>query len=125
MTSRQAWSAHCDLPHAVRACPCRGASEAGSLRWMAGLREVRVLELLEREEELAVLARCLRAVERAGAGRVVFVAGEAGVGESALGRRFCEGVRGSRVRWGGCDALATLAALGPLVDVARSIGGIV
>jgi predicted ATPase len=47
-------------------------------------------------------------------GRFVIVAGEAGVGKSAVVREFCAEARGSaRVLWGGCDALFTPRPLGP------------
>ena len=59
-----------------------------------------------------------------GRGRLVLVEGEAGVGKTALVRRFCGG-RGSsaRVLWGICDALFTPRPLGPLFDVAEATGG--
>jgi predicted ATPase len=80
-------------------------------------------ELLEREQGSAALAQWLDGIERSGAGRVVFVAGEAGVGKTVLVRRFCGGLRGPRVLWGGCDPLATPAPLEPLVDVAGELDG--
>ena len=91
--------------------------------WMAGALELDVGELLEREQGLAMLARVLRDVGRTGVGRIVFVAGEAGVGKTALVRRFCEQARGSRVLWGGCDPLATPAPLGSVVEVAQQLAG--
>lgn len=80
------------------------------------------MELLEREEPLGVLSGLLtRAATR---GRIVLVAGEAGVGKSALVNEFASrsGVR-ARVVWGACDPLSTPRALGPLRDVGRQIGG--
>jgi DNA-binding CsgD family transcriptional regulator len=57
-------------------------------------------------------------------GRLVFVAGEAGGGKTALLRRFCDERRGSpRILWGACDALFTPRPLGPLLDVAERTGG--
>jgi DNA-binding CsgD family transcriptional regulator len=54
----------------------------------------------------------------------VLVAGEAGVGKSALARRFCdERCTDARVLWGACDALHTPRPLGPLLDVAAATGG--
>ncbi|MGH2893653.1 MAG: AAA family ATPase, partial [Solirubrobacteraceae bacterium] len=79
--------------------------------------------LLEREDGLAALGRSLEAIERSAAGQAVFVAGEAGVGKTALVRRFCDGLRGTRLFWGGCDPLATPPPLGPFVDVTSELGG--
>ena len=59
-----------------------------------------------------------------GRGRLVLVNGEAGVGKTALVRRFCGDLDGSaRVLWGTCDALFTPRPLGPLFDVAEATGG--
>src|SRR4029434_9236970 len=57
-------------------------------------------------------------------GRVVLVAGEAGIGKSALVRRFTER-RSADARFllGACDPLLTPRALGPLHDIARQTGG--
>ena len=51
----------------------------------------------------------------------MLVAGEAGIGKTALVRTFCEGR--PRVLWGACDALYTPRPLGPLVDIAEEAGG--
>lgn len=78
---------------------------------------------LEREEQLGALCAAL---ERSspGHGRLVFVAGEAGVGKTTLLRRFCEEPGGSaRVLWGFCDSLFTPGPLGPLLDVSRTTRG--
>src|SRR5262249_54904844 len=80
-------------------------------------------ELLERERELETLAACLDNVRSDSRGRVVVVSGEAGVGKTALLRRFREDSRGVRVLWGGCDPLFTPRPLGPLVAVADAVGG--
>ena len=57
-------------------------------------------------------------------GRLVLVGGDAGVGKTALVRRFCDECAGrARVLWGACDALFTPRPLGPLFDVAESVGG--
>ena len=80
-------------------------------------------DLLEREAELAALEASLSEV-RAGSGRLVLVAGEAGVGKSALVRSFCaEGAASTRVFTGACDPLFMPRPLGPFVDVARAMGG--
>jgi DNA-binding CsgD family transcriptional regulator/tetratricopeptide (TPR) repeat protein len=81
-------------------------------------------ELLERGRELQLLGEALAAVQRSARGRVLFVGGEAGVGKTALLRRFCQESRdGARLLWGTCDALFTPRPLGPLLDIAESIGG--
>ncbi len=89
----------------------RDASQAGS-------------ELLERGGEFAVLEECLRAVRCSSRGCLVLVSGEAGIGKTALLRRFCEEPgRSARVLWGACDSLFTPRALGPLFDIAQVTGG--
>jgi DNA-binding CsgD family transcriptional regulator/tetratricopeptide (TPR) repeat protein len=77
------------------------------------------MELLEREPYLQTLARALSEVE-SGSGQLVFVSGEAGVGKTALLRRFAEDARSrSPLFWGACDAAFTPRPLGPLYDIAR------
>lgn len=83
-----------------------------------------VSELLERGGELALLAECLGTVRDKLRGRLVLVSGEAGIGKTALLRRFCDEVDSdARVLWGGCDSLFTPRALGPLLDIAQLTGG--
>jgi DNA-binding CsgD family transcriptional regulator/tetratricopeptide (TPR) repeat protein len=80
--------------------------------------------LLERARQLSALGDALEAVTSSRDGRLVFVAGEAGGGKTALLRRFCaEQDRSVRVLWGACDALFTPRALGPLLDVAERTRG--
>ena len=80
--------------------------------------------LLERDQELAALAALLDAT-RGGEGRVALVYGEAGIGKTALLKRFVrERVTAPvRVLWGGCDALFTPRPLAPLQEVAWLHGG--
>lgn len=79
-------------------------------------------ELLERADQLAALRARLSAAS-AGAGSLVFVGGEAGIGKSALVRRFAEDAApGARVLLGDCDAMRTPRPLGPLVDMAGQLG---
>jgi DNA-binding CsgD family transcriptional regulator len=80
--------------------------------------------LLEREAPRAALEEQLAAV-RGPRGRLVLLAGEAGIGKSALVRAFADAHGGPerRILWGGCDALHTPRPLGPLVDVAEQTGG--
>jgi DNA-binding CsgD family transcriptional regulator len=81
-------------------------------------------ELLERSDELSALGNCLEDVERSSRGRVVLLGGEAGVGKTALLRRFCEGCgKAARILWGGCDPLFTPLPLGPFLDIAHVTGG--
>jgi DNA-binding CsgD family transcriptional regulator len=78
-------------------------------------------ELLERSRELAALGECLQEVRTHG--RVVFVSGEAGVGKTALLRRFCDEGGAARILSGGCDPLFTPRPLGPLLAVAEETRG--
>src|SRR4051812_24778032 len=72
--------------------------------------------IVERGPNLAALDAQLEVAER-GLGRLVFVAGEAGVGKTTLCGAFVERL-GDRlhVRRGHCDNLTTAAALGPLAE---------
>src|SRR5690349_18084389 len=74
-------------------------------------------ELLERADALAALEASLDAVRETSRGRVVFVGGEAGVGKTALVRRFCSD--SPAVVWCGCDPLFTPRPLGPLLTLVR------
>jgi DNA-binding CsgD family transcriptional regulator/tetratricopeptide (TPR) repeat protein len=81
------------------------------------------MDIVEREEHLAALETWL-ADARSGAGRLVLVAGEAGIGKSSLVRAFCERhADDARIWWGACDALSTPRPLGPLHDIARVARG--
>jgi DNA-binding CsgD family transcriptional regulator len=81
------------------------------------------LGLLERSAELDALDGHLAAVREQGRGRLVLIAGEAGIGKTALVRAFCERGGHGRVLWGACDALFTPRPLGPFVDIAEELGG--
>jgi predicted ATPase len=60
----------------------------------------------------------------AAGGRVVLVAGEAGIGKSAVVRGFAERHSAdARFLLGACDPLLTPRALGPLHDLGRQTGG--
>ena len=80
------------------------------------------MTLLERESPLASLAEYAEEA-RHGEGRLVLVAGEAGVGKSALLEQFAGDVTGIRWAWGACDGLFTPRPLGPLFDIADQLGG--
>src|SRR3982751_2361452 len=81
------------------------------------------MELWERDETLRLLDDLLR--ESVTGGRIALVAGEAGIGKSALVAEFARrcGPR-TRVLWGACDRLVTPRALGPLHDIGRQTGGV-
>jgi tetratricopeptide (TPR) repeat protein len=80
------------------------------------------MDLLERAPLLDELASVLAST--AVGGRVVLVAGEAGIGKSALVKRFTERHSAdARFLLGACDPLLTPRALGPLHDIARQTGG--
>ncbi|MEE6178312.1 ATP-binding protein [Mycobacterium sp. 050134] len=78
--------------------------------------------LLERSAVLAELAALARRAAR-GAGRVVLLRGEAGVGKTAVITRFTGELDCSmRVLTGWCDPLATPRPLGPLLDAMADLG---
>ena len=80
------------------------------------------MALLEREQALGLLADCADQA-RLGDGRLVLVAGEAGVGKSALLEHFAAGLRGAHWCWGACDGLFTPRPLGAFLDIAQQLGG--
>ncbi len=80
------------------------------------------MELLEREQCLAELTRWLHAAAERG-GCVALVAGEAGIGKTALVQAFSQQQSETRVLWGACDALFTPRPLAPLHDIARQTKG--
>jgi DNA-binding CsgD family transcriptional regulator/tetratricopeptide (TPR) repeat protein len=79
-------------------------------------------ELLERESPLALLVEYANQA-RVGDGRLVLVAGEAGIGKSALVERLQASLPADRWWWGACDGLFTPRPLGPLFDLADQLGG--
>lgn len=80
------------------------------------------MELVEREQCLAELAKCLATAVRDG-GCIAFLEGEAGVGKTALLQEFCRRQHEVPVLWGACDALFTPRPLAPLHDIARQTQG--
>ena len=81
-------------------------------------------DLFERSEQLSTLAAQLDAVAATSRGRLVLLAGEAGVGKTALVRRFADDNSArARALSGACDPLFTPRPLGPLLDVAQTTGG--
>jgi len=79
------------------------------------------MELLERETALARLGQW-RVEAASGSGRLVFLAGEAGVGKTALLRQIATATA-DPVLWGACDPLSLPRPLGPLLDIAPAVGG--
>jgi DNA-binding CsgD family transcriptional regulator/tetratricopeptide (TPR) repeat protein len=80
-------------------------------------------ELFERSQELGRLELVLETVRASGSGALCLIGGEAGVGKTALVRRFCNQQSATRVLWGACDPLFTPQPLGPLMDIASRVGG--
>lgn len=80
-------------------------------------------QLLERGTVLAELDQAQRAVAR-GAGRLVLLRGEAGVGKTTVIARFLDGLGPrARVLRGWCDPLTSPRPLGPLVDMLADTSG--
>ncbi|HEV7358897.1 MAG TPA: AAA family ATPase [Steroidobacteraceae bacterium] len=76
------------------------------------------MNLLERHEQLEILEQSF-AEARAGSGKLVLIAGEAGMGKSSLVEQFvAQTRRHARILWGACDALDTPRALGPVHEIA-------
>ncbi len=79
------------------------------------------MELLERDGFLDRMRVRLEGA-RAGRGGTLLVAGEAGIGKSALVSAFLASVQGAADSYlGACDALSTPRPLGPLLDVAPTL----
>ncbi|MCK2218338.1 AAA family ATPase [Actinomadura sp. ATCC 31491] len=79
--------------------------------------------ILEREAELAALAGAARDAAE-GAGTVVLICGEAGIGKSSLVESIGGLLpAGTRLLAGYCDDLATPRVLGPFRDLIGSVGG--
>ena len=85
------------------------------------------MSLLERDSSLESLNGWLAQIvtgPATGAGCVVLVVGEAGIGKTSLLQQFTRGQSlAKRVLWGGCEALFTPHPLAPLYDMARQAGG--
>ena len=78
--------------------------------------------LVERQAEMSALLDAAAAA-RDGAGRLVLVAGEAGVGKSALVEALESRLADARWLAAACDGQFTPRPLGPLLDVADQVGG--
>jgi DNA-binding CsgD family transcriptional regulator/tetratricopeptide (TPR) repeat protein len=80
------------------------------------------MELLERERCLADLAAWLGSAAQHG-GSIALVAGEAGIGKTALLREFSARQPDRHILWGACDAMTRPRPLAPLHDIARQTRG--
>lgn len=81
------------------------------------------MQLLERDSFAGVLDSTLSRIAR-GAGHVVLISGEAGIGKTSVIRHFTAAhEKTACILWGGCEALFTPHPLAPLHDIARQIGG--
>jgi DNA-binding CsgD family transcriptional regulator/tetratricopeptide (TPR) repeat protein len=79
------------------------------------------MQLLERGPVQLELSHLLHEAAN-GRGRLVFLAGEAGIGKSSLVQRFAQVVQHSaRVLTGACDPLSTPRPLGPLLDMQEQL----
>ena len=75
------------------------------------------MQLLDRDKPLQALSDALAAA-RAGAGRIVLVTGEAGLGKTSLLAAFTDGLpEDVRVLRGACEDLGVAEPLGPLRDI--------
>ena len=86
------------------------------------MRDTPPVELLERESNLANFAS-YAAEARTQQGRLVLLAGEAGVGKTALLEALKDRLPEATWAWGSCDGLFTPRPLSPLYDIARDLGG--
>ena len=81
------------------------------------------MDLLERAADLEVLDSALQEARR-GAGSVVLIGGEAGIGKTRLVQSFAHDHRDdARILWGACDDLSTPRTLGPFHDIAIQLDG--
>jgi len=81
-----------------------------------------VASLLEREDELVILAEAVEAAA-GGRGSTVLVAGEAGIGKTTLVRALRERVAGrAEVLVGACEPLSVPIPLAPLRELAEKAG---
>ena len=80
------------------------------------------MRLLEREANLSTLTQYAEEA-RTGRGRLVLLAGEAGVGKSSLLDELERRLGDARWAWGACDGLFTPRPLAPLLDIGSSLDG--
>jgi DNA-binding CsgD family transcriptional regulator/tetratricopeptide (TPR) repeat protein len=80
------------------------------------------MNLLERSNELAALEEALADVCSSGRGSLILLAGEAGIGKTALLDAFCDANQSVPTLRGGCDPLFTPRPLGPVLEIADALG---
>ena len=76
------------------------------------------MDLVERDAALRAFDQQLAAT-RPGAGHVMLVSGEAGIGKTTLLKAFARRRGDATLWWGACDSLETPHPLAPLHDIAR------
>ena len=79
------------------------------------------MELIERGQAMDLLRGALDSAVH-GCGRTALVCGEAGIGKTSLVTELVNSHRDGEVLWGGCEALFSPRPLGPLYDMAPSLG---
>src|ERR1700734_1030492 len=82
------------------------------------------MQRLKRQSERETLSRHLQEA-RAGSGKLILIAGQAGMGKSSLAEQFAlEHRREARVLWGACDPLTTPRGLAPVREIAAQTIGL-
>jgi len=79
------------------------------------------VRLLEREPLLDLMAEHLSSARRHGC--LLLVAGEAGIGKTALVDAFCREHVPDETLWGACDGIVPARPFAPLADIAACTGG--
>jgi DNA-binding CsgD family transcriptional regulator/tetratricopeptide (TPR) repeat protein len=80
------------------------------------------MQLTEREKEINALG-ALASIAASQRGQLVLVAGEAGIGKSALLETFVGQLPSApKILWGYCDDLLTPRPFGPVFDLAQGLG---
>src|SRR5947209_13995086 len=110
------------MPSSVRYRTCGRPNVPKPLDASAEVGHDRQMRLLEREAALAALAEYAEDTSR-GDGRIVLVAGEAGVGKTAVVEALRGQLGSARWLWGACEGSFTPRPLGPVYDVAAQVGG--
>ncbi len=107
-------------------CSLQGKRSSPRHEGVLQLRRLNAGVLIERDSYLAALSALADEALNGAGGRLAFLGGEAGVGKSALAAVFA-GSTAERmsVRRGGCDNVATPAALGPLFDAVPELSDLI